>query len=672
MPPRRPWPLPHLSKPAPWMRVLGLIALSWVLILNTLVRVPDTPAERAQSLSAMQPGAVSRADMWAAAQRVAPLVALRAQQRSGLLSTTVALWEDPSGRASWADARTRLMAGDFTPHAVPHGAGGRASAFWYAVPLQRQDANQGRWIAVVGMPYLDDVQVWLERGNGRIEHFQLGDHFLSNGRAIQARHHTVGMNLTPDEPVLMWVRVRTDGTMKFTLKLDMPSDYFNEEVSVSTLLGAFIGVLLLGSLTYVFIALWLRDLMLAAYALFVASLVLLYSGQTGLLIQLVPHPPWWLNDLFAGFGTTGPWYAGALLWVMALEMDTHQPRIARMYRLLALAYAMALPLAFTPLYRHVVNISFLMGLLSTPLILYCAWVAWRRFHDRLRLTYLVAFLAYQLGGLVLVASLLGWIPFGPWVDMAYPAATLFHTVVMAMALAMRIGQIRNDQLLTDERTHAHQRFVAMLTHEFRNPLAAIDRSANLLQALPAPAPEQVHSRMQNIRQQVRRLGTLVDSFLTLGHDRHLPTQPVCTEVPLAGWLHSLRTGLGPDMAQRVSVEVSPPELTGRFDLQLMRLALNNLLDNALRYSPEDAPVTVRATGVPAGGTCLSVEDQGPGVSQAELLRLGQPYQRGDSGAGQQGTGLGYHFCRQIIEAHGGHLSACNRSPHGLQVTLRLP
>jgi len=655
-----------------WAAALVLIALSWALIMSTLVRVPEPPHERRAAMAAAPAGDATRLQALAAAQQVVPLVGLNTDRRQALHKPQVAHWEDPSGRATWAEARTRLVAGDFKPRPVPHGAGGRASAFWYVLPLQRQDTVQGRWIAAVGMPYLDDVQVWLERGDGRIERLQLGDHFLSEGRAINARHHTVGINLAPDEPVLMWVRVRTDGTMKFTLRLDVPSDYFNEEVSISAWLGAFIGVLALGSLSYVFIALWLRDLMLGAYALFVATLVMLYSGQTGLLIQLVPQPPWWLNDLAAGFGTTGPWYAGALLWVMALDMDTHQPRIARMYRLLALAYAMVLPLAFTPLYRHVVNTSFIMGLVSSPLILYCAWVAWRRFHDRLRLTYLIAFLAYQVGGLVLVASLLGWIPFGPLVDMAYPASTLFHTVVMALALAMRIGRIRDEHVLTAERAQANQRFVAMLTHEFRNPLAAIDRSANLLQALPQAQPAQVRSRTQNIRQQVRRLGTLVDSFLTVGHGEHLPTQPQCTEVPLAEWLHSLRAGLGPDMAERVAIDVSDPDLTGRLDPQLMRLALNNLLDNALRYSPDGAPVTLRAERLPDGGTCLSVEDQGPGASQDELERLGQPYHRGGQAAGHQGTGLGYFFCRQIVQAHGGQLSAHNRSPSGLRVTMRLP
>ena len=83
-------------------------------------------------------------------------------------------------------------------------------------------------------------------------------------------------------------------------------------------------------------------------------------------------------------------------------------------------------------------------------------------------------------------------------------------------------------------------------------------------------------------------------------------------------------------------------------------------------------MTVRATRSAEGGTCLSVEDQGPGVSEAELQRLGQPYQRGDSGAGLQGTGLGYYFCRQIVEAHGGQLSAHNRSSRGLTVTMQLP
>lgn len=661
-------PLPRPWQRAPWGWALGLIALSWLLIFGLLVR---SPAPRQADLS-HQHLSQDKAEVTAALLRVVPRVDLKRGPTEQPLTPALAHWEDRSGKATFAQAREQLVQGQFKTRSVPHAAGARPTAFWYVVPVRRADLEQGRWLAVVGMPYLDDVQVWLERGDGRIEHQQLGDHFLAQGRQINARHHTVGMNLQPDEEVLIWVRAQTDGTMRFTFWLDTPSHYFNQEVNTSALLGMFIGVLALGCLTYALISLWLRDLMLGLYGLFLATLVLLYMGQTGLLIQLAHNPPWWLNDLFAGFGTTGPWYAAGVLWVLCLEMDTYQPRLARMYRLLALAFAMALPLALTPHYNKVVNISFLMGIISSPLILYCAWVAWRRMHDRLRMVYLLAFMSYQVGGIVLAASLLGLLPSNEITSQIYPAATLFHTIVMAVAMGMRISRERSEKALAEERALAHQRFVAMLTHEFRNPLASIDRSANLLQALNAPSGEQLHSRIANVRQQVRRLGTLVDGFLTVGQDERSPVTPQTTELTLKEWLESLIQAMGPDMAPRVKLEMPQGDLRARMDPKLMRLALNNLLDNALRYSPEHGVVRLLAQAREAGQVELSVIDMGPGLNEQDLARLGEAYHRGQHSTGTQGTGLGYYFCRQIVEAHGGQISAHPQQPHGLCVTITIP
>jgi signal transduction histidine kinase len=143
-------------------------------------------------------------------------------------------------------------------------------------------------------------------------------------------------------------------------------------------------------------------------------------------------------------------------------------------------------------------------------------------------------------------------------------------------------------------------------------------------------------------------------------------------VRLAEWLESLRLGLGPDMTNRVTLTLPAPEAEVQLDPKLMQLALNNLLDNALRYSPEGAQVHLRASPMAQGGCEISVTDQGPGLDAEGLSRLGQPYHRGDAAGGTQGTGLGYYFCKQIVEAHGGTITSTAVQPHGLCVTVCLP
>jgi signal transduction histidine kinase len=387
---------------------------------------------------------------------------------------------------------------------------------------------------------------------------------------------------------------------------------------------------------------------------------------------LTATPPWWLSDLFAGVGSLGPWFAGNLMWAQALGLATHSPRMNKVYVGTALLFLLSSPLVLTPFYGVLSQLSYGLGLCMSPLFLGLTWQAWRRDRDHLSLTYLLAMVVYQAGLYINMLYLLRILPHNAFTQEVASVSTTLHTLIMGVALAMRIGRIRSEKAEAEQRAEAHRRFVALLTHEFRNPLSSIDRSANLIQAMRdrRNGPEQ--ARVANIRQQARRLNTLVDSFLLVPDDGALPTQPQLTSVQLRPWLESLCQGMGAEMSTRVELDLPPPQAEAMLDPRLMQLALNNLLDNALRYSPDGAKVQLHARLVPRGGCEISVIDRGPGLDDAALVRLGQPYHRGDNASGTQGTGLGYYFCKQIVEAHGGSILATRAQPQGLCVTLCLP
>lgn len=658
------------SRPPLWLKVAALVAVSWALIFTFLLPSggpwSTTPPPEAGIAPQAQIAHLQAID------RLIPVNALRADGIDPSAAPRVVRWVDASGKVGIREARARLLTGEFKPIALPRSDGFNKQAYWYAMHWRRADATQNRWLLAVGQPYLDDVRVYVERASGQVERYQMGDHFLAQGRPVDARWHVVGVNLAPQEDVVVWVRVASGGILSTEILIDTPAHYVSKELSTSAVLGVFMGILLLAVFTYLSVSAWLRDGMLLAYAAFLASLFMLHMGQNGLLIQLAGTPPWWLNDLFAGFGSLGPWYAGNALWALALNLRREHPRLHVLYVASAVFFLMGLPLAFTPYYGLLSQISFLLGLCMSPLTLTLTWLGWRRERDSLSLTYLAAVLAYLTGTYVSLLHLLGLLPMNAITQSTQPVCTLVHTLIMGVALAMRIGRIRLDQVQAQEHTQAYRRFVAMLTHEFRNPLASIDRSANVIQALHAngPAPEQ--ARVANIRQQARRLSTLVDSFLLVRDDGALPTQPQPTRVQLRTWLESLHQALGPDMAARIKLTLPPAHAEVMLDPRLMQLALNNLLDNALRYSPDEAQVQLQARLNSPSGCEIVVIDQGPGLDAATLAQLGQPYYRGHNAIGGQGTGLGYYFCRQLVEAHGGTLTPTAAQPCGLCVTVRLP
>jgi two-component system sensor histidine kinase KdpD len=107
------------------------------------------------------------------------------------------------------------------------------------------------------------------------------------------------------------------------------------------------------------------------------------------------------------------------------------------------------------------------------------------------------------------------------------------------------------------------------------------------------------------------------------------------------------------------------------DFVMMVQVLVNLLDNALKYSPPDAPIAVRAA-VADGGLQIQVADRGVGLPADELSQVFDKFHRVQHPGRVAGTGLGPSICKGIVEAHGGQIRAENRPGGGAVFTVSLP
>jgi two-component system sensor histidine kinase KdpD len=122
-----------------------------------------------------------------------------------------------------------------------------------------------------------------------------------------------------------------------------------------------------------------------------------------------------------------------------------------------------------------------------------------------------------------------------------------------------------------------------------------------------------------------------------------------------------------------SVKVSLPESIPFIDLDFVLIVhvLNNLLDNALKYSPEGSPIEVRAQMLESE-IQISVLDRGLGIPVEDLERVFDKFYRVQRTSQATGTGLGLAICKGILEAHGGRIWAENREGGGTSITLALP
>lgn len=223
---------------------------------------------------------------------------------------------------------------------------------------------------------------------------------------------------------------------------------------------------------------------------------------------------------------------------------------------------------------------------------------------------------------------------------------------------------------TAERIEIERRFTADAAHELRTPMAAIRMQAQVAQGATDDA-ERAEAlaatvtgcdRATHLMEQLLQLARL--EALASVERAHTPVQP-CLDAVLADLAPTValrRPRLQWDM-------VNAPGLCVPLPLALAHVLLRNLLDNALRYSPEGATLRISGHTTPGGGAQLCIADSGPGVSTEDMARLGDRFFR-VLGTGQAGSGLGWSIVRRITRLHGVQV-AVQRSQDlgGLQVTL---
>lgn len=204
-----------------------------------------------------------------------------------------------------------------------------------------------------------------------------------------------------------------------------------------------------------------------------------------------------------------------------------------------------------------------------------------------------------------------------------------------------------------------ERFVAGVAHEVRNPLNAIQASAQALQ-MDVSEQSDHYMLLEVIRSQVDRLSQLMKELLELGRPLHTyrmqwePLSRLCKSA-VEIWKQTSK-----DSRDAVELLTPPSDQLEVFvDGARMQQVLLNLLDNAAQHSPEDSIITLRIRNVEDALT-LCITDSGTGLPEENLQKAFDPFFTTRSG----GTGLGLSLVKHIVEAHGGAVSLSNNQGFG--------
>jgi two-component system, OmpR family, sensor histidine kinase KdpD len=212
-------------------------------------------------------------------------------------------------------------------------------------------------------------------------------------------------------------------------------------------------------------------------------------------------------------------------------------------------------------------------------------------------------------------------------------------------------------------------FLAAVSHDLRTPLAAIVGAASSLQTQRDKLPPAEQERLvASIVTEARYLSTVAENTLQLArlaHAGELELDWQSMEEIVGSVLARVRER---DATRRIksNVPAGLPLIKG--DPVLLTQLLENLLDNALKYSPGAIDLVVSQTG---GEMHVTVEDRGGGIAPGDEQSIFEPYRRSDR-SGQRGAGLGLAVCRAIAHAHGASLAVRPRAGGGASFVFSLP
>lgn len=214
-----------------------------------------------------------------------------------------------------------------------------------------------------------------------------------------------------------------------------------------------------------------------------------------------------------------------------------------------------------------------------------------------------------------------------------------------------------------------KRLLHDVSHEMRSPLARLQAAIGLARQQPA----RVEDSLQRIERESERMNVLVGELLTLSRlDAGVASPQENIEMGdlLADIVEDARFE---GTARQVTVRYTPGRMAEiRANPELLHRAIENVLRNALRFSPPGGEICISAGATTDGRFHLAIGDAGPGVAADQLEHIFKPFFRGEGQASANGYGLGLAIAHRVIAAVNGKIEAKNKGSGGLLVDIELP
>jgi two-component system phosphate regulon sensor histidine kinase PhoR len=260
-----------------------------------------------------------------------------------------------------------------------------------------------------------------------------------------------------------------------------------------------------------------------------------------------------------------------------------------------------------------------------------------------------------------------------------------HRILQINAVPLRLGggvepgvvMVLHDLTALRRLEQVRTEFVANVSHELRTPLTAIQGYLETLLGGALEEPEHARRFIEIAFRHTERLGRLLNDLTDLSNIElgkvTLRLAPVRVQEVVDSVFEIIRPKASGGRVGLVA-DVQPADLTVYADHDRLAQILINLVDNSVKYTPENGWVTVRARTVDGGRAEIRVRDTGVGIPAADLPRITERFYRVDKARSRElgGTGLGLAIVKHLVLAHGGELGIESQEGEGTTVRFTLP
>lgn len=541
---------------------------------------------------------------------------------------------------------------------------------WFRWKLDVIPLQTGSWWLQVSPTFLDSVNLYVVQPDGSFYEERTGDHIPQSRRPIQSRHFLIPLELTTGNAEY-YLRVRTSSTLTLGLTLWQPEAYINFASNENMFYGVLFGL----TMTAVVICLigggWFRESFYFAMAAFLFCNGLAHFTVNGFDHFLVyPDSTNW-PDRMLTFSAFAAGVSGVCLYLVFLQPRPFYPRftgfcwgIAGLSAVAAIASLLGFP---SPLLSGLGAIVLLASMFLLTLLMIR-----HRFVPAMLM--LILFVPQLLTLCLQIARNFSLLPMTFWTTHIWAIMSMLQIPFVALVVMLRVREQEKAYLIEKEKTRLHRDLFSMVAHELRTPLAVVSSALANIELQTINAQPELAPRFSRANLGLARLNTLIDNALAedrlLDEGIQLQRQWITIQ-ELIAQLRELRAIESPHFLR---LHVPDEPLAVYVDPHWLGLALLNLLDNAVKYSPTGGQIDVLVKKENHMAV-IQIIDEGIGIPAEAVENIFEKFFRAENALrlqGSSGLGLGLFLVQTVVSLHGGQLEYRHNPEGGSIFICSLP